>query len=76
MEVIFPKDGRLAMIAGFQRCTSLSRVSFPASVEVIDATGFWGCSGLTEVIFATRGRLRRINGFQECTSLSRIRIPA
>jgi hypothetical protein len=75
MEVIFSADSRLNEIDGFVRCTSLSRIEIPASVEKIGITAFSGCSGLTEVIFSADSRLREIDGFRECTSLSRMEIP-
>jgi hypothetical protein len=74
--VIFASDSRLRVLFGFARCTSLSRLEIPASVEKICHPAFAGCSGLTEVIFANDSRLILLDGFRRCASLSRLKVPA
>jgi hypothetical protein len=66
----------LKKISGFRKCTSLCRIEIPSSVEVIQTSGFFGCTSLNELIFSSGSHLREICGFCECTSLCRIEIPS
>jgi hypothetical protein len=70
-----PSDSRLREFHGFSHCSSLSRIEFPASVEIID-DAFFMCDSLTQVIFPSDSHLRTISGFSYCTSLYRIEFPA
>jgi hypothetical protein len=74
-EVIFESGRHLTRINAFQRCTAISRIVLPSSVEVIDFGAFYGCTSLVEVIFESESRLKLMNGFEKCTSLRQITLP-
>jgi hypothetical protein len=69
-------DSQTREISGFGDCNALSRIEIPPSVEMIAASAFLGCSGLTEVTFVGDSHITEIHGFRDCTSLSRIEIPS
>lgn len=63
--------------AAFQNCTSLRRISIPATVKEIGNYAFDGCYSL-EDIFIPEGTLERvgIQAFSSCTSLTHVQLPA
>jgi hypothetical protein len=74
--VNFGSDSQLKEIYGFTKCTSLCRIEFPSSFEIIGWYGFNECTSLTEIIFPSESHLKKINGFEKCTSLCRIELPS
>ena len=89
--VTYDKDSQLNTIGplGFMKCTSLTVIEIPASVETIEANAFNGCSSLTTITFEKGSHLKTIGGegkststastrgaFMGCTSLTAIEIPA
>ena len=94
--VTFEKGSQLKKIQGgvdndivcgtFMRCTSLTSIEIPASVETIESTAFSYCKALTTVTFEKGSQLKTIQGdvynnivygaFLHCTSLTSIEIPA
>ncbi|MBQ9625444.1 MAG: leucine-rich repeat protein [Clostridia bacterium] len=62
---------------GFDRCTGLTSIEIPASVESIEEYAFNKCTGLTSVTFEKDSKLTTIrsSAFNECTSLTSIEIP-
>jgi hypothetical protein len=73
---IHAADVRLQKVDNLMKCTSLSRIVIPSSVEIITLCGFSTCSALSEVDFPSDSHLKRFDGFQNCTSLGRIVIPS
>ena len=69
-------------------CTSLKSVSFPASVETIEAGAFQGCTSLKSIIFESNSSISYIRGtrcthsgygckvgaFKDCKSIEEIKI--
>lgn len=74
----------------FWKCTALTSIEIPASVETIEATAFKDCSSLVSVTFEKDSQLKSIGGgykrsetssfhygaFSDCTALTAIEIPA
>ena len=60
----------------FQDCTSLTSVTIPDGVTVINSGAFWGCTALTNVVLPDSITDISINAFQNCTSLKSVTIPA
>ncbi|WP_300255954.1 PL29 family lyase N-terminal domain-containing protein [uncultured Alistipes sp.] len=68
----------------FQQCSALSSIEIPASVELIDACAFAGCTNLSVVTFEQDSKLKEFGdggidhsgAFADCTSLRSIQIPA
>ena len=65
------------------KCSSLTSIEIPASVETIKASAFKGCSSLATVTFENGSQLKTIEGgypssgtFADCTALTSIEIPA
>ncbi len=56
----------------FENNTNIVKVTIPASVEIISANAFYGCSALTTVEILDGSNLRLIarNAFKNCESLS------
>jgi hypothetical protein len=75
-EIVFSKESRVQEICGFSRCLSLLRIEIPSSVEMIEGSGFDGCTSLNEVFFSPVSQLKTIAGFRGCTSLVRVEIPS
>lgn len=73
-----------ARLGVFQQCSALSSIEIPASVEIIDACAFNGCTNLAVVTFEQDSKLiefgdekiDRSGAFAGCTSLKSIQIPA
>ena len=92
--VTFEKGSQLTELDGsgfepcgaFSNCTALISIEIPASVEMIRASTFYGCSSLATVTFEKGSRLKYIQGsytgylyygaFSNCTALTSIEIPA
>jgi hypothetical protein len=70
-EIVFPLNGSLRELRGFERCRSLPLIEIPASVEIIQ--GFDDCDSLTEIKFPKNCLI--VNGFSRCP-LSQIEIPS
>ena len=68
----------------FQQCAALSSIEIPASVEIIDACAFYGCTNLAVVTFEQGSMLKEFGdggeessgAFADCTSLKSIQIPS
>lgn len=66
--VTFGKDSRLKKIGtseyggSFMRCTALTSIEIPASVETIEATAFYACTSLKIVTFEKGSQLKTIGG--------------
>ena len=101
--VIFAERCNLTKIAGdlsnsqtypqngvFYNCTSLTSITIPANVEIIEATAFMNCTSLNSVIFEEGAHINTIGGggiypyygesygggaFSKCISLQSIDIP-
>ena len=101
--VIFAERCNLTKIAGdlsnsqtypqngvFYNCTSLTSITIPANVEIIEATAFYNCTSLNSVIFEEGAHINTIGGggiypyygesygggaFSKCISLQSIDIP-
>jgi hypothetical protein len=73
-EVIFPANGRLRILGGFEGSVSLCRVEIPGSGESIKGSSFARSYSLHEVVFAPGSHIRRFKGLTHCESLSRIEI--
>ena len=65
------------------KCSPLTSIEIPASVETIKASAFKGCSSLATVTFENGSQLKTIEGgypssgtFADCTALTSIEIPA
>ncbi|WP_300828359.1 leucine-rich repeat protein [uncultured Rikenella sp.] len=54
----------------FAKCTSLTSIEIPASVETIESTAFWGCSSLESVTFEPESQLKIIGGGGYPSSMS------
>jgi hypothetical protein len=76
VSLCFEEGSQLITLDGFRRCSSLSTVELPPSLEVIANTCFFNCKRLRNLNLATCLRLREIYGFQRCYSLGLITIPA
>lgn len=82
-EVIVPavwKDKPVIKIVDgtFENNTKITKVTVPASVQVMGKNVFSKCTSLTEVVFENGSLLQEIpvNTFYECTSLKTINIPS
>ncbi|MCQ2580457.1 MAG: leucine-rich repeat domain-containing protein [Treponemataceae bacterium] len=62
----------------FESSTTLTSVTIPASVEIIDDSSFYDCSSLTTVTFSGNSNLRTIaeDAFNGCSNLAQITIPS
>ena len=62
----------------FNSNTNLEEITIPASIKIIGARAFFGCSNLNKVIFNEGSKLTTIEefAFSDCTILSSINIPA
>jgi hypothetical protein len=74
-ELTFAPGSRLKEISGFQKCTKLTIVAIPQSVERIGASGFADCVNLKEIVLHPHNALKMIMGFQGCPGLERIENP-
>ena len=73
----FPKDVAFddTIVGVFQDCTSLTRVSLPASVTKIPSYMFDGCTSLTSVTALSEIESIGDGAFQNCSSLTGIDFP-
>ena len=96
IHVIFESGSKLKTIGGrysgsnyygaFSDCSRLTAIEIPASVEIIEASAFQGCTLLIHVIFESGSKLKTIGGrysgsnyygaFSDCSRLTAIEIPA
>jgi hypothetical protein len=72
-DVIFEEPSHVKAISGFEGCPSLSRITFPASVEMI--SGFAYCESLSDLTFERESHLKSISGFTMCSNLHWIVFP-
>ncbi len=56
----------------FQGCTSLTTLSFPASLKTLGSSAFEGCSGLTNIQFTEGLQTISNYAFQNCTALTTV----
>lgn len=81
-ELVIPSaspDGKIVVEVGsfgFWRLTNLKKVSFPATIEKINAEAFEGCTALTEIVFPNSLERIGLSAFEGCTSLSSVTIPS
>ena len=61
--------------SAFQNCTSLTSITIPNSVTLIDGYAFDGCTSLTSITIPNGVTSIGFNAFQNCTSLTSITIP-
>ncbi len=75
----FAEGSQLRSIAtdAFQNCTSITSITFPASLSGIGSYAFLGCTNLATVDFADGSNLATIGyeAFYNCSSLTAIEIP-
>ena len=62
----------------FYSNTNLEEITIPASIKIIGARAFSGCSNLNKVIFNKGSKLTTIEefAFSDCSNLSSVDIPA
>lgn len=71
-------DGRAVTTLGgsaFKGVFSLSSVSIPPTVTMIEDEAFYGCTALTNVVLPSGLRYLGRGAFRECTSLTQVTIP-
>lgn len=73
-EVILGENTKLASIGenAFEKCTSLSSFTFPATLQTIWHSAFTGCTALTEVVIPVSVTHIYNSAFNGCTSLQKI----
>ncbi len=88
-----PNDGCGNYVSGaFCNCSSLQKITIPASVTTIKAGAFYGCTNLVSLFFEQNSNLQKLDGicikddfydrywgygaFGQCTSLQNVIIPA
>jgi hypothetical protein len=62
--IVFPSDGRLREISGFQGA-SVQAIVIPRSVESLTNGAFSSCQTLTDIVLPPDGCLREIDGFYQ-----------
>ncbi len=79
VSVTYPEGCLLRSVgsSAFAYCTSLKKVSLPATVTGIDSSAFQNCTALTEIEFGKDSALRVISTsvFSGCTALKELTLP-
>ena len=75
MEVTIQEGVRILGAMTFHMCSTLKRIAFPSSVEIIGKAAFMRCRSLVEVELREGLRMISHMAFNSCTSLKQIALP-
>lgn len=74
-KIVIPEGYTDIGFGAFRRCTGITSVKLPNSIEGIDTTAFTDCTGLTSIIFGDNLIWIGESAFLRCSGLTSIDIP-